>query len=80
MITLFFSNEFTTIFVDVPSNVYIPPILAAYTKGINSLEGARPIFCAQLFIIGLKITIIGVLLINAKRPATGIVSLRIAFL
>ena len=60
----------TTRLVEVPISVHNPPRMVAYDNGIKNLVHDRPIFFAQFFTMGAKMTTTGVLLRNAENALT----------
>ena len=56
--------------VDVPITVIIPPIIAAYDKGIRNLPGETLFFFAHWYTYGINKATIGVLFKNADNAVT----------
>ena len=55
--------------MEVPTKVSVPPKIAAYESGINTLDGLTLNFCATRIVIGIKTATIAVLLTNADAIA-----------
>jgi hypothetical protein len=60
----------TSMFVEVPIIVQVPPKIVAKDSGISSFEGATEKVCAKLIMTGVRITTTGVLLMKADITIT----------